>query len=409
MIIHIDMDAFFAAIEVRDRPELADQPVVVGGSPDGRGVVSTANYVARTYGVHSAMPAAQAKRLCPKAIFLKPRMDHYAEVAKHLRALFHTYTALVEPLSLDEAFLDVTPSHHLFGGPVAIAQRIQRQIVEELGLTASAGVAPNKFLAKLASDLEKPHGLVVVDPDHIQSFLDPLEISRLWGIGKQTLPKFHAIGIRTIHDLRQRPLATLQTVFGNSADHYWQLAHGIDDRKVIPERETKSISNETTFATNIEDLETLIAWMHELSDLVARRMRNAGLMGRTIAIKIRYANFETITRSVTLSQPTNGTRTLNEVACQLLRDNAKQLQRGIRLLGMGVSQLSLNAPRQLSLFQEEDDGKERRLDAATDSIQHKFGRGALKRGSSLEHRAAKDHSRPAGHDPSLSASSNENR
>ena len=251
MIIHADMDAFYASVEERDRPELVGKPVIVGGSPEKRGVVSAANYVARKYGVHSAMPAVTARRLCPQGIYLPPRIDYYAEVSRQIRDIFERFTPLVEPLSLDEAFLDVTGSENLFGPAVEIGRQIKQAIRQELRLVVSVGVAPNKFLAKIASDLKKPDALVVVEPDKVQEFLDPLPVERLWGVGKQSSKVFQRLGIRTIGQLRQCPLDVLQARFGSSGEHLWNLAHGRDDRPVVPEREAKSISNETTFEHDI--------------------------------------------------------------------------------------------------------------------------------------------------------------
>jgi nucleotidyltransferase/DNA polymerase involved in DNA repair len=236
LILHIDMDAFYASVEERDRPELAGQPVIVGGTPEGRGVVAAANYEVRKYGVHSAMPAATAKRLCPQAVFLRPRMDYYAEVSKQIRAIFGRYTPLVEPLSLDEAFLDVTGTEGLFGPPAELGRQIKREIRDELRLTASAGVARNKFLAKIASDLDKPDGFVVVEPGREQEFLDPLPIGRLWGVGRATGGKLEKLGVQTIGQLRQLSSELLTEQFGKHGGHLWQLAHCIDDRKVVPDR-----------------------------------------------------------------------------------------------------------------------------------------------------------------------------
>ncbi len=247
MILHIDMDAFYASIEIRDNPALASLPVVIGGTPQGRGVVSTANYIARQYGIHSAMPASQAVRLCPHATFLRPRMDYYADIARQIRAIFHEYTDLVEPLSLDEAFIDVTGSQALFGEAASIASQIKQRIRDQLGLTASAGVAPNKFLAKVASDLQKPDGLVIVPVDGVQDFLDPLPVSKVWGVGAQTQKKLDRYHVRTIGDLRRLSMEALKAIVGVNCEHFYRLARGQDSRHVIPDRDAKSISHETTF------------------------------------------------------------------------------------------------------------------------------------------------------------------
>jgi DNA polymerase-4 len=288
MILHCDMDAFYASVEERDRPELVGKPVIVGGTPEKRGVVSAANYVARRYGVHSAMPAVTAHRLCPQGIYLPPRIDYYAEVSAQIRAIFERFTPLVEPLSLDEAFLDVTGSEHLFGPAVEIGRKIKQAIRQEIRLVVSAGVAPNKFLAKIASDLKKPDALVVVEPDKVQEFLDPLPVERLWGVGKQSSKVFQRLGIHTVGQLRQWPLDVLQARFGTSGEHLWKLAHGRDDRPVVREREAKSISHETTFEHDIADLEVLRAWLVDLTEQVGCRLRRHGLRGRTVQLKVRF-------------------------------------------------------------------------------------------------------------------------
>ncbi len=300
MILHVDMDAFYAAIELRDNPSLVGKPVVVGGSPSGRGVVAAASYAAREFGIHSAMPASQAVRICPSAVFIKPRMQHYANISKQIREIFFGYTSLVEPLSLDEAFLDVGGSVALFGSAESIARQIKDRINNELGLVASAGVAPNKYVAKVASDLEKPDGLVVVPEGKIQNFLDPLPVSKIWGVGKQTGKKFDSLGVRTIGQLRQIPMTTLKASFGINSEHFWRLARGLDSRRVVPDRFAKTISHETTFAADIYDKACLQAWLTELAEQVARRMRRHHLYGKTVQIKLRFSNFDTITR---FSQP----------------------------------------------------------------------------------------------------------
>ncbi len=387
MIIHVDMDAYYASIEIRDNPQLADKPVVVGGSPTGRGVVSTANYVARKFGIHSAMPTSQAMRLCPHAVLIRPRMDYYAEVSRQIREIFHHFTDLVEPLSLDEAFIDVTGSRRLFGDAITIAGQIKSRIANEIGLTASAGVAPNKFLAKVASDLEKPDGFVVVKPEEIQAFLDPLPVSRVWGVGAQTQKKLESYGVHTIAHLRQLSLEVLKSAFGINSDHFWRLSRGLDTRAVVPDRDAKSISHETTFHRDLTDEEAIHAWLLDLTDQVARRMRRHKIVGRTVQLKIRYSNFETITRSRTLDEPTNSTDRLARLASDLLKQSQLNFTRGIRLIGMGVDKLSCNRPVQLTLFDQEDTERSKRIDRATDEIREKFGKLALKRGSTLRPKA----------------------
>ena len=384
MILHIDMDAFYASIEIRDNPALAKLPVVVGGTPQGRGVVSTANYIARQYGIHSAMPASQAVRLCPHATFLRPRMDHYAQVAREIRAIFHDYTDLVEPLSLDEAFIDVTGSQALFGDAVSIAKQIKQRIHDQLGLTASAGVAPNKFLAKVASDLEKPNGLVVVRADAVTEFLDPLPVSRVWGVGEQTQKKLDRYNIRTIGDLRGLSMELLKTIVGVNCEHFYQLARGQDSRLVVPDRDAKSISHETTFHQDIHDGEAVLAWLLDLTDQVARRMRRYDMFGRTVQLKLRYSNFETLTRSATLDEPTHATDKLAAAVTAIFNKSNLNVARGIRLVGMGVSQLSVGRAVQLTLFDQPERERSTRMDQAADAIRDKFGKHALMRGSSAK-------------------------
>ena len=391
MILHIDMDAFYAAVELRDQPELKGLPVVVGGSPKGRGVISAASYQARKFGVHSAMSSAAALRLCRDLVFIKPRMDHYARISKQIREIFFQYTSLVEPIAFDEAFLDVSGCEKLFGDAVSIAEKIKTQIQCETGLIASAGVAPNKFLAKVASDLEKPDGLTVVDPDQIQEFLDPLPIKRIWGVGKVTEQKFLQMGIKTVRDLRQLTVETMRSKFGINSEHFYRLSRGLDTRPVVSDRHAKSISHETTFASDIHSVENLVAWVLELSDQVARRMRRYDIVGKTINLKIRFNNFETITRAQSMPEPSHTTRQLSDVAATILRrtldhDGNDELDRGIRLLGMGVSNLSLPKHQvQGQLFDAADQQKQKRIDPASDAIRDRFGSASLRRATSVRH------------------------
>jgi DNA polymerase IV len=380
MILHVDMDAFYASVEEVDDPGLVGQPVVVGGTPDGRGVVAAANYVARRYGIHSAMPAGQARRLCPHVVFIKSRMDRYAAVSADLRAIFAHYTPLVEPLSLDEAFLDVTSSRCLFGDGEAIARSIKDEIRNQLGLVASVGVAPNKFLAKLASDLEKPDGLVVVPTDAIESFLDPLPVSRLWGVGKVSNRSLAALGVHSIGDLRRLPEELLGHRFGNSATHLLQLAHGIDKRRVVPDRDAKSISHETTFTRDITDAEVLQSWLLELTEQVATRLRRQALRGKTLFIKVRYADFHTVTRSESLDAPTSVTRELYRGARRLLQTQLMRNSRPVRLLGMGTSGITTEVLEQGQLFEQGDREQQRRIDTVVDAVKSRFGHRAMRRG-----------------------------
>jgi DNA polymerase-4 len=383
MILHVDMDAYYASVEERDRPELAGRPVIVGGAAEKRGVVSAANYVARRYGVHSAMPSVTAHRLCPHAVYLPPRIDYYAEISQQIQAIFERFTPLVEPLSLDEAFLDVTGSAHLFGPATEIGRKIKQAIREEIRLVASVGVAPNKFLAKIASELRKPDGFVVVEPEGVQEFLDPLPVQRLWGVGKQGSKIFQQLGIQTIGQLRQSPRDVLQQRFGSSGEHLWQLAHGIDDRPVVPEREAKSISNETTFERDVGDREVLRAWLVDLVEQVGWRLRRHGLRGRTVQLKVRFADFSLITRSCTLPEPTDITHELWQAADTMLCQRLPAGHLPVRLLGMGTSGLDDTRLAQRMLFDAEERSKQSRLDAVADEIKERFGKGSLRRGSSL--------------------------
>ena len=283
------------------------------------------------------MAAVTARRLCPHGIFLPPRIDYYAEVSRQIRDIFERFTPLVEPLSLDEAFLDVTGSEHLFGSAAEIGRKIKEAIRQELHLVVSVGVAPNKFLAKIASDLKKPDALVVVEPGQVQEFLDPLPVERLWGVGKQSNKAFQRLGIHTIGQLRQWPIDVLQSRFGGNGEYLWQLAHGIDDRPVVPEREAKSISHETTFEQDIDDLELLRAWLVDLTEQVGWRLRRHRLRGRTVQLKVRFADFSLITRSQTLPEPTDITHELWQAADEMLCRRLPAGHLAVRLLGMGVS------------------------------------------------------------------------
>jgi len=389
MILHVDMDAFYAAVEERDRPELRGKAVIVGGSPESRGVVSAANYEARRFGVHSAMPTRTAYRLCPHAVFIRPQMEHYAQASRGIREIFHRFTPLVEPLSLDEAFLDVAGSVELFGDPPDIGRQIKAAIREELQLVASVGVAPNKFLAKIASDLDKPDGFVVVPSDGIQDFLDPLPISRLWGVGKASARVLGRFGIERIEQLRQLSVELLREKFGKQGDHLWRLAHGLDKRQVVPDHEAKSISHETTFAVDVDDPEVLRSWLMQQTEQVARRLRRHGLRGRTVQLKLRYADFHTITRSMTLPQPTDLTDDIWKSAAELFATRLPERQLLVRLLGVGVSSIEPPDRSQRLLFEDEQRQRLARLDSATDEIRDRFGRAAVNRGLGLGHEGPK--------------------
>jgi DNA polymerase-4 len=383
MILHVDMDCFYAAIETRDDPSLVGRPVIVGGTAEGRGVVAAANYEARKFGVHSAMASVTAHRHCPHAVVIRPRIGYYAEVSQQIREIFEQFTPIIEPLSLDEAFLDATGSESLFGPTAEIGRQIKGRIRDELRLVASVGVAPNKFLAKIASDLKKPAGFVVVEPGDVQAFLDPLPVGRIWGVGKVTGKVFERLGIRTIGQLRNLSLETLREYFGTSAEHYWQLARGIDKRPVVPDREAKSISHETTFAEDIADLDVLRAWLVDLVEQVARRLRQHDLRGRTVDLKVRFADFTTISRSATLREPTHATQELLDAGLALLNCRLPPRHLPVRLLGFGVSHLDDSGRTQQHLFEQPDHERRRELDSVADQIAERFGKRAIRRGAGL--------------------------
>lgn len=378
------MDAFYASVEVLDRPELGGEPVIVGGAPEARGVVSAANYAARRFGVHSAMPMSRALRLCPGAVRLPVRMGRYVAISRQIHAIFARYTPVIEPLSLDEAFLDVAGSERLYGTPEQIARRIKQEIGDELGLVASVGVAANKFIAKIASDIDKPDGFRLVTPDRSQAFLDPLPVSRLWGVGKATHQVFERLGVQTIEQVRRLPVAVMQDHFGKHGVHLWQLAQGIDARRVVSERQAKSISNETTFAHDITDPTALHASLMELTEQVAGRLRHAGLLGRTVQLKLRYADFKTLSRSMTLEKPTQTTEVLWRTVSKLF--GQCRLTQAVRLLGVGVGNLQREDERlqeQTELFNSIDP-RQQQLDDLADTINNRFGKATLHRASSTK-------------------------
>lgn len=373
MIIHADMDAFFASVEIREQPALRGKPVVVGGRPDQRGVVAAASYAARQYGIRSAMAMAAALQRCPDLIILPGRLALYREVSQQIHAIFSRYTPLIEPLSLDEAFLDVTASTALFGSATEIAQRIKQAVRDELDLVVSMGVAPTKFVAKIASDLDKPDGFVVVEPEAVQGFLDPLPVSRLWGVGKVTGQQLIAHGIHTIADLRQAPAPFISQRFGKHGEHLRRLAQGIDPRPVTPDHQAKSLSHETTFAQDVTDPDTLRAVLLSLTEQVAWRARRHDLLGRTVQLKLRYDNFHTITRAHSLRQATNTTRELWDAVRRLLNLELATRLPPIRLIGMGISGFDRDDSQlQMGLFEPSQSTSEG-VDQLTDAINSRFG------------------------------------
>ncbi len=379
-ILHVDMDAFYAAIEQRDNPQWKGKPVIVGGLGP-RGVVSTASYEARPFGVHSALPMATARKLCPQAVYLPVRMKHYASIGRHIRNILFSFTPLVEPLSLDEAFLDVRGCERLFGPAQEIAQQIKQRIFRETKLIASVGVAPNKFLAKLASDISKPDGLLVIEPDQTQEFLSPLPVNRVWGVGARGEKKLQAMGIRTIGDLAGFPEKILVQHFGEMGRHIRQLAQGIDDRKVVPDREAKSVSTETTFQHDIDDSDILRTCLLELVDHLATRLRGQKLRAKTIELKIRSSEFRTFTHSQSLPQATDITEEIWQAALELFQRSLTRNLLPVRLLGVGASRLTQELVIHGSLFDEDTHQRQSSLDQTIDAIRKKFGTGAIQRGS----------------------------
>ncbi len=335
------MDAFFASVEQRDFPEYRNRPVVVGGSPQGRGVVAAASYEARKYGIHSAMPASKAVRLCPEAIFLKPRFDAYKEVSYQIRDIFREYTDLVEPLSLDEAYLDVTENRLDHPSATLLARDIKKKIRDETGLTASAGISFNKFLAKIASDMDKPDGLYLITPDQAEKFLEDLEIGRFHGVGKATQKKMELLGIYKGIDLKKWNEVDLVKEFGKAGHHYYRIVRGVDNRAVKPDRIRKSIGKERTFPDDVSDLAWIRSFLEELSETVSASMKKLDAAGKTVTLKVRYKNFETVTRSSSLNTYTNSAEDISSIAIQLL-DETEAGRRDVRLLGITLSNLNLN-------------------------------------------------------------------
>jgi DNA polymerase-4 len=380
-IIHVDMDAFYASVEVMDNPSLAGKPVIVGGTPETRGVVAAASYEARTFGVHSAMSSYRAHQLCPHGVFILPRMSRYVEISRDIHRVFEAFTPLIEPISIDEAFLDVTGSQSLFGPAPEIGRAIKRRIRDEIGLVASIGVAPNKFLAKLASDLEKPDGFVVITQSEAEARLSQLPVSRLWGVGKKTESILSAAGIHTIGDVVRADHAKLERLVGSYAAHMQELARGLDDRDVVPDAEAKSIGAENTFPRDIADAAALRAELDLLSERVAERARAEGMVGHTVNLKARYADFTTVTRAITLPDPTSESVLIRGAARLLLEERLGREGRTLRLLGVSLSNLSHAEEVSGDLFDTPRATRNRTLDTVMDGLRRRFGAAAVRRGT----------------------------
>jgi nucleotidyltransferase/DNA polymerase involved in DNA repair len=396
-ILHIDMDAFFAAVEILDHPEYRGKPLVVGADPKGgtgRGVVSTASYEARAFGIHSAMPISQAYRRCPQAIYLSGRPERYMEISRRVMRLLQDFSPVMQQISIDEAFLDITQTAGPMGGPVAVAKKIKQRIREEIGLTASIGMAANKFVAKVASDLQKPDGLTICEAGKEKEFLAPLPVAKLWGVGKKTEERLKKFGFHTIGDLAKTSPEFLAKKFGKWGSHLWQLANGIDDRPVEEWGPQKSISHEHTFEEDQDDVALLEHTLWSIADELSREMRDANLKGRVLTLKIRLEGFLTFTRQRSLRDYTNDAVTMREIAVELFRKFDREGKR-VRLLGIGMSHLdnestgSINDDAgmtgiQLDLFHEAAPRHSEKIGELIDALRNKFGEGTATRGSLIE-------------------------
>ena len=379
VILHLDMDAFYAAVEVRERPDLAGKPLIIGHR-GRRGVVSTCSYEARKYGVHSAMPSVRAVRLCPEAIWLPGQMSLYVKVSREIRRTMQDYSPLVEPLSIDEAFIDLTGIAADLSDAVETARELKARIRDEQRLTASVGVAPNKFLAKLASDMDKPDGLTVIAMDDLPTKVWPLPVERLWGVGPKTAARLRETGITSIGHLLEYDAGLLKTRLGaNSAAHLRALARGDDDRPVVSERPHKSISEERTYGVDIEDPEEIDCAMLARAEGIARRLRRQGIVAHTVHLKVRTGDFTTWTRSHTLPSPTDLAEPIVEAARGLFRERIRLAGRGVRLLGVGVSGLEPARSVQGTLFEAPVNERARKMARAADAVREKLGEQAVTR------------------------------
>ena len=397
-IIHLDLDAFYASVEMLDNPEIAGKPVIVGGGGK-RGVVTAASYEARKFGVHSAQPVATARRLCPDGVFLPVRMGRYKEMSDRVFEIFRRFSPLVEALSIDEGFLDVTGTERLFGGALEVARKIKEVVASETGLTVSAGVAASKFVAKIASDMNKPDGLTVVPRGKEKEFLGPLPVGKLWGVGKVTETALHRMGVKTIGDLASVPAENLKKRFGKHGLHLHRLANGIDDREVEPEHEVKSIGHEDTYDEDIRDREAIGKELLSLAHRVSSRLRRKGFRGRTVTLKVKYHDFTQVTRAATLPSPTDDGATIYRTVIPLLK-KTEAGRRPVRLLGISVSHFGEKRfPReewgQIPLFGQRpeprppssrgttarDPARTAKLNEAVDRIREKYGERGIRPGT----------------------------
>ena len=352
-IIHVDMDAFFASVEQRDFPEYQGKPVIVGGSPERRGVVAACSYEARKFGIHSAMASATAYRLCPAAVFLPPRFEAYRNCSQQIHAIFREFTKLIEPLSLDEAFLDVSNSEHCQGSATLIAKEIKKRIKQELNLTASAGVSYNKFLAKIASDMDKPDGLYVIKPEQAQGFIEKLPVRKFFGIGKATEKKMHALDIHTGADLKALSILELQTHFGKFGEFYYNIVRGIDERPVRSSRKRKSIGKETTFAEDISDTTFIWDVLKKIAERIQGILADKDMEARTVTLKVKYHDFQQITRSITVDKPvTTAVHFLKHIP--ELIEKTEIGERPIRLIGITLSSLSGKGEKKVEIEKQNE-------------------------------------------------------
>jgi DNA polymerase-4 len=384
-IVHVDMDAFYAAVEQLDNPACKGKPVIVGADPKegmGRGVVAACSYEARKLGIRSALPISRAWKLCPQGVFVRPRMKRYVEVSHQVMDVFRRYTDLVEPLSIDEAFLDITGSVALLGKPEDIARSIKDDVRTVTSLTASVGLAPNKFLAKIASDLRKPDAFVIVREGEIEAFLRDLPISRLWGVGPKTEQRLHEMGFRTIGQVAMATRESLVRSLGSLGEHLYKLSRGHDERPVVPNWEPKSVSSETTFDEDTSDRELLVRTILDLSDHVAERLRKDNYRTRRVTLKLRYSSFSTHTKQHSLDKLIQTGEEIATVARDLFRQFS--LKQKIRLIGVSAGDLQRDGkePQQLGLFSDSRNVNEK-LSRTVDEIREKFGKDVLRRGSNL--------------------------
>ncbi len=373
-IIHVDMDAFYASVEQHDFPEYRGKPVIVGADPkggQGRGVVAAASYEAREFGIHSAQPISQAYKCCPRGIFVRGRMRRYAEISDQIMSIFSEFSPIVEPISLDEAFLDVTGTERLWGDSSSIGRAIKQKIRDQERLTASVGIGPNKLIAKIASEYGKPDGFVHVFPQNIQSFLDPLPVGRLWGVGKKSQQLLEGMGIETVADVCRLSEQTLRQRFGLMGEVLWRHAHGQDNSPVLAEREAKSVSNEHTFEVDTDNIPQIRHTLQALSERVGYRLRKQALSGRTVTLKIRFEGFETFIRHITQSSPLYQGHEIFDSAIILLEEFDLSTRK-VRLLGVGVTQLISGTSKQAELFQDKSE-KESRMTQALDALRDRFG------------------------------------